>query len=129
MPVGHDDIYSETVAVPLIIAGPEIPAARVTSAVSNMDIGVALARLAGAEFSNPVDGEDLLRIAERSTSWLNRLFGSSPRRPLLIVGNPEYTRSVGLIDGSNWYIRNFDQVYRNAWVEMPAPASAKPTTA
>ena len=128
LPVGHADIYRETVAVPLIIAGPGIPTGRVPAAVSTMDIGVALTKLAGAKFSNPVDGQDLLAIADRSMSWLNRLFSSGEKRPLIITGNPVYTRSVALIDGSQWYIRNFDYVYRNVWVEIPAPDSNKPST-
>jgi arylsulfatase A-like enzyme len=126
-PVNHSDIYRETVRVPLIIAGPGIPTRRVTERVSSMDLPVALARLAGASLHNALDGIDLLRTADDDRSWFSRLFSQRIERPFLVVGGPTYTRSIALVKGSQWYIKNFDKAYRYARIQNPAPAAAKPS--
>jgi len=127
--VGHADIYRETVAVPMILGGPGIPSRRVAAPVSTMDVGVTLAALAGARFGNAVDGQDLLATGERGSSWLQRLLGQEPKRSLAVTGAPSYTRSVALVDEDHWYIKNFDHVYRYAWIQSPAPAESGPGTA
>jgi arylsulfatase A-like enzyme len=126
--VGHADIYRETVAVPLILAGPGISVGRVTTAVSNMDVAVTLARLAGATFSNPVDGRDLFTVAEDNASWLHRMFNKAPPRSFIVVGSPAYTRSIALIEGQEWYIKNFDRFYRDGWIETPVPEKEPDTS-
>ncbi|HEV2722163.1 MAG TPA: sulfatase [Thermoanaerobaculia bacterium] len=123
--VGHADIYRETVRVPLILSGPELPrGVRVKTAVSTMDVPVFLARLGGARFVTAVDGHDLGPLIERSASWLPQLFSSAPKRLFLITGAPAYTRSIALIDGSSWYIKNFDYTYPQAWIDTPAAQEA-----
>jgi hypothetical protein len=119
--VGHADIYRETVHVPLIVAGPSIPpGVRVKAAVSTMDIPVLLAGLGGARMANPVDGRDPRPLIERSASWLHQIFSSEPPRRFLVTGAPAYTRSLALIDGSSWFIKNLDFVYRTGWIQTPA---------
>jgi len=34
-----------------------------------------------------------------------------------------------LVDEDHWYIKNFDHVYRYAWIQSPAPAESGPGTA
>lgn len=126
-PVGHADIYRETVRVPLIVAGPGTGAGRVTSMVSTLDIPIAIARLGGAQLRNAVDGVDLLRTAETDHSWLTRLFGGGGERSLLVTGTPTYTRSIALAKGSAWYIKNFDNAYRYSRVQRPAPSELRPS--
>ncbi len=59
---GHT-LHGELVRVPLVIAGPGVPAdARVDTPVSNRHIAPTLARLAGAEFGGAPDGMDLLGV-------------------------------------------------------------------
>lgn len=130
--VGHADIYRETVRVPLIIAGPGVPRTRVETAVSTMDVPLFLAHLGGARLDNVLDGQDLLPVIERSKSWLTQMLTRASKRGFLVTGAPAYTRSIGLIDGSRWYIKNFDYSYRQAWVETPvrpAAVTGKPVDA
>lgn len=127
VPVGHADLYRETVRVPLIVAGPGIDADHVRTRVSNMDIPIALARLGGASLKNKVDGTDLLKVADRDTSLFHRLLGGPTERTFIVFGGPLYTRSLALIQDNKWYIRNFDSAYRNAKISTPAPASGGPT--
>lgn len=126
LPVGHADIYRETARVPVIMAGPGIGAGRVETGVSTLDIPLTLARLAGTHLRNAVDGVDLLRTVETEKSWLSRLFSGDEERSFLVTGTPTYTRSIALVKGSMWYIKNFDQAYRYAHVQTPAPAEKKP---
>ncbi|MEA2163613.1 MAG: arylsulfatase [Thermoanaerobaculia bacterium] len=118
--VGHADIYRETVRVPLIIAGSGLPAARINTTVSTMDVPVTLAAFAGAQIQNTVDGLNLLDIVTDETSLLHRLFGIRSERPLVVLGAPTYSRSLGLVKGSSWYIKNFDYAYRYSHLETPA---------
>ncbi|HEV7487117.1 MAG TPA: sulfatase [Thermoanaerobaculia bacterium] len=125
--VGHADIYRETVRVPLIVAGPGVGAGRVTSMASTLDIPISIARLAGSRLRNAVDGVDLLHTAETEHSWMSRIFGSGEERSLLVTGTPTYTRSIALVKGSTWYIKNFDKAYRYSRVQSPAPAEHPPS--
>jgi arylsulfatase A-like enzyme len=127
-PVNHADIYRETVRVPLIIAGPGIKDGSVHRAVSTLDLPVALTRLAGAKLHNALDGIDLLQTAENETSLWSRIFGTKTERAFVVTGAPTYTRSVALVDGPNWYIKNFDKDYRYARIQTPAPSDAGPAT-
>lgn len=122
--VGHDDIYGETVNVPLVLAGPGIEPGRIASRVSTLDVPVTLARLAGTRLRNPVDGEDLLAAAEKETSLLGRIFGTKDERTFVVLGAPTYSRSMALLRGKDWFIRNFDQAYRYARVQVPAAGPA-----
>jgi hypothetical protein len=120
--LGHADIYRETVRVPLIITGPGIAKARVATPVSSMDIGVSLLELAGTRYTAGIDGIDLLATAARERNP----FARAPKpRPFLVVGNALYTQSVLLIEGSKWYIRNFDHLYRHVATTTPAPDAAE----
>jgi arylsulfatase A-like enzyme len=128
MPINHADIYRETVRVPLIIAGPGIEAGHVEQRVSSLDLPVSLARLAGTVLHNALDGIDLLRTARNDRSWLSRLFGKKDERTFVVTGPPTYTRSIALVKGSAWYIKNFDQAYRYARIQTPAPSEPGPVT-
>jgi len=127
VPVNHADIYRETVQVPLVMAGPGIESDRVAANVSQLDVPVALARLGGAELQNAVDGIDALRFAERETSWLHRLFGRrEEERAFVVTGAPAYSRSIVLVKGPKWFIKNFDSAYRYARIQTPAPSRGGP---
>lgn len=117
----HKDLYRETVRVPLILTGPGLPSGRVKTSVSTMDIGVSLLALARGRYMKPVDGIDLLPVAKRELSPLKKLLTSDAPRPLLVAGHSLYTHSLLLIDGSRWFIQNFDYLYREASVLSPAP--------
>lgn len=123
VPLGHNDIYSETVNVPLVIAGPGIENGTVDARVSTMDIPVTLAKLARTSLRNAVDGIDLMAVAEKEISLLGRVFGAKDERPFVVVGAPTYSRSLALIRGKDWFIENFDNAYRYARIESPAPAA------
>jgi arylsulfatase A-like enzyme len=128
--VGHADIYRETVRVPLMIAGAGFPRRLVAETVSTMDIAPTLARLGGARFAAAVSGRDLQPVIDRAASWWQRgwLASDAPRRLLTVTGAPQASRSVELIDGKLWFIKNFDSLYREAWVAAPAPPADRPTT-
>jgi arylsulfatase A-like enzyme len=127
-PVNHADIYRETVRVPLVMAGPGIQTGRVEQRVSLLDLPVSLARLAGASLHNSLDGVDLLRTVDDERSWFSKLFDKKKaERAFLIAGGPTYSRSIALVKGSEWYIKNFDQAYRYARIQTPAPAIAIPS--
>ena len=126
-PVNHADIYRETVRVPLIMAGPGIQTGRVERRVSSLDLPVSLARLGGTTLHNSLDGVDLLRTADNDRSWFSRIFSKEDDRAFVITGGPTLTRSIAMVKGAEWYIKNFDQAYRYARVQTPAPDSAKPS--
>jgi arylsulfatase A-like enzyme len=127
--VGHADIYRETVRVPLLIVGGEFPRRRVSETVSTMDIAPTLARLGGAKLAAGVKGIDLEPAIDRAAPFgLGWLAGSAPRRPLTVVGAPMSARSVELIEGKRWFIKNFDSMYRDAWIVTPAPLTDRPTS-
>jgi arylsulfatase A-like enzyme len=128
VPVGHADLYRETVRVPLVIAGPGIEPERVEARVSTLDIPVTLTRLARAKLRNALEGLDLFDIVSNETSWLHRLFGGGKERTFVISGTPIYTRSIALVQGETWYIKNFDNAYRMAKITTPAPATGVPMT-
>lgn len=111
---GHADIYRETLHVPLVLRGPGVPRRRVAGRVSLLDVPVALLRRAGAAFGGPVDGVDLPTAAG----------GAGPKRPLLVLGYPSYTRSLEVLEGSWSFIRNLDHFYRDVFVETPARVDA-----
>jgi arylsulfatase A-like enzyme len=112
---GHADIYRETVRVPLVVSGKGIPAVRIAHPVSSMDIGVSLLKWAGGSFATPVAGRNVL---PKSAGALDRVMykltrgGGEEERDLLVTGNPPFTRSIALVEGKYWLIRNLDFVYR-----------------
>lgn len=120
---GHADIYGETVYVPLIVFGSGIPKARVTEAVSTLDITPSIAAAAGVKLRGPLDGRDILpRRGDAMQSALYKIRGlPDTDRDFLVLGNPWYTRSVSLHSKSYVFIRNFDRVYRDV-SQSPVPA-------
>jgi arylsulfatase A-like enzyme len=125
---GHADIYRETVRVPLIMTGSAFPHRRVGETVSSMDIAPTLARLAGASLAPGISGRDLQPAIDRAAPLLGWLSGSAPRRVFTVQGAPLYTRSLELIEGKRWYIKNFDTLYREAWISTPAPPTGRPAS-
>jgi arylsulfatase A-like enzyme len=100
---GHADIYRETTRVPLILRAPGVSPGVKRGLVSSMDLGVTLLEFAGARYSNSVSGKSL------------HVKGGGQGRgeqELLILGYPNYTRSVGLLSQDWLFIRNLDQYYR-----------------
>jgi hypothetical protein len=109
---GHADMYRETHRVPLIVTGPGVPRARISTRVSSVDLPVTLAGLAGAAYSSEVDGVPF--------SWALHSPTSSDRqqdRPFLLLGYPSYTRSAQILQGSWSFIWNLDGVYERAYVQ------------
>jgi arylsulfatase A-like enzyme len=94
---GHVDFYRETVRVPLILFGDGIPAARRSDAVSLLDVAPTLLARVGLGFSGPVEGRNLLAPAQEADS-----------RALLVLGYPDYVRSLQLIEGRWAFILNRD---------------------
>jgi len=125
MPIGHADIYAETVRVPLLISGAGIPHRRIREMVSSTDVPVTLLQYAGGRFPDAVDGVDLSGAVRRA-SWGDLLQTSDSTRRLTVEGSPAYTRSVALVQGSQWFIKNFDYVYRTAWIATPVPKGNTP---
>lgn len=126
---GHADIYRETVDVPLIVFGAGIPSARVTETVSTLDIAPSIAAATGIKLRGPLDGRDILpRRGDALQSALYKIRGlPDSDREFLVLGNPWYTRSVSLHQGSYVFIRNFDRVYRDV-TQVPVetlPAAAR----
>jgi hypothetical protein len=115
LPYGHADIYTETVAVPLIVFGRSVPSTRVHEAVSLLDVAPAIAAAAGVKLRGPIDGKNILPpLDDTLATVLYKLRGlPDADRELLVVGNPWYTRSIALHHGSYVFIRNLDHVYRN----------------
>lgn len=115
LPVGHADIYGETVYVPLIVFGSGIPAARVAEPVSTLDIAPSIAAAAGVKMRGPLDGRDILpRRGDAIQAALYKLRGlPDSDREFLVLGNPWYTRSISLHSKSYVFIKNFDRVYRD----------------
>lgn len=120
--VGHVDLYRETVHVPLIMVGPGLPKERVAETVSTMDVAPTLARIGGATLDQRLDGVDLQAAIDRPR------MSSPPRRLLTVIGTPQLTRSIELVDGKRWFIKNFDAFYRSAWIATPAPSVDRPVT-
>ncbi|HYO75738.1 MAG TPA: hypothetical protein VE010_04690, partial [Thermoanaerobaculia bacterium] len=95
--------------------------------VSTMDVGVSLLKLAGGRYAKPVDGRDFTPLARRAEGLLTRWLPDDDERAFLITGNPWYSRSLLLVQGDQWYIRNFDHIYRTATVATPAPPAGTAT--
>lgn len=131
---GHADIYQETVKVPLIVAGPGIPSTRIRQLVSPMDIAPSLAALAGTRLLHATDGVNILPDGSviGKLSFALRGPEAARNRSILTVGNPWYARGIGLHSGDDYFIRNFDYLYREARVQKNPPAAErvmKPLTA
>ncbi|HXH37740.1 MAG TPA: sulfatase [Thermoanaerobaculia bacterium] len=113
LPQGHADIYRETVHVPLIFVGPHIPAGRSKVLVSTLDIAPSLLAAVGLKFAAKVDGQNIIPPDSLLHRFFNGLFSADEEtRDFLVTGNPSYTRSIELIHGRYWYIRNFDYLYK-----------------
>jgi hypothetical protein len=118
----HADIYDETARVPLLMAGPGIAQTKNNSIASTLDVAVTLLREVDASFSRPVDGRDLFA---GSRSLLGSFFEGKPApRDRMVVGNPHYTRSIGLSDGRYRFIRNLENVYKELRLSKPPAAAA-----
>ncbi len=107
---GHADIYAETVRVPLLMHGGALGAGAIPRPVSSMDIPVSILEQAGLTFSNRVSGRSLFDEGQ-------------DERDLLVLGYPNYTRSLGLIDYPLWFIRNLDHVYQFVGSESIVPSA------
>jgi len=100
----HADFYSETTLVPLIFHGRGIPENKtVNNYVSTMDIAVTLLGLANLTFDSPTGGINLMDLYIKNDYTGERKF--------LIIGNPNYERSLQLLGNPFDYILNFDYHY------------------
>ena len=97
---GHgQSLYEELVRVPLVIAGPGIPAARFPSPVSSIDLMPTLADLTGADASPHWQGTSLATALRQ---------GSTASGPIFAQGTNLFSRSEPLqmvVDGSQKFIR------------------------
>lgn len=119
---GHADVYRETVRVPLLVAGKDLPALRVARRVSSMDIGVSLLAWAGGRYAGEVAGRNVLPARDSALGRISYRLnkgGGGDERSFLVTGNPPYTRSIALLDGRRWFIRNLDRVYRSVRAGPP----------
>jgi arylsulfatase A-like enzyme len=116
---GHADIYRETVHVPLIFVGPDIPAGRSKRIVSIMDVAPSLLAAVGLKFDAKIDGQNIIPPDSLPRRVFPGLFNDDDAgvREFLITGNPGYTRSIELIQGRYWYIKNFDYLYKVSEVD------------
>lgn len=106
---GHADFYSENTFVPLIFHGYGVPRGRVKErVVSTMDIGATLLGRAGAAFGFTTEGLDLLTLLEKR--------GALPKRKFLLVGTPNFARSLQLLDYPFSFILNFDYHYKHWYI-------------
>jgi hypothetical protein len=116
LPSGHADIYVETIRVPLIVFGGGLPATRVGEPVTNLDITPSIAAAAGVRLRTKVAGHNILPprgdTVEKLLFRMRGLPSASTTGDFLILGNPWYTRSIGLLSGPHYFIANFDHVYR-----------------
>jgi arylsulfatase A-like enzyme len=122
-PSGHVDIYSETVRVPLIFAGRGVPVGRSASRAANIDVAPTLAHAANTSLRGTLDGRDVLPEPTLLSRLLQRFSSNDiqdDKRDLLVTGNPSYARSLGLIRGQYWYIRNLDYIYRRVYISPKA---------
>ncbi len=107
----HVDFYSETIFVPLIFHGFNIPKNKVVEEyVSTMDIGVTLLELANLNFEKSVDGVPLLDAKGKLAAFT--------RRDFLIMGNPMKVRSVQLLSFPYSYILNSDFFHKYWFVSL-----------
>lgn len=107
---GHTDMYLETVKVPLVFVGKNIPKQKIVENVSSMDTPVSILNLVGLKFGNEVQGINL--------------FGKKDKhRELLTVGYPGYALSAGMIQGDSWYIENMDYIFKFMFFPEAAKSS------
>ena len=124
---GHADIYRETVRVPLILHGPDLGPGQIDRTVSSMDIAVTLLQQVGAAFSQPVSGRSLLESSGAAPGYVSTA-SAHDERPLLVLGYASYTRSLGLVRGPLWFIKNLDNVYRAMFIEPLTDTTVEPRT-
>jgi hypothetical protein len=118
---GHADIYQETIRVPLILYGPGVPRQHVPDAVSSMDLAPTLLDRAGLHFTAPTDGRSLEPVLKGEAV--------DPERPLLVLGYPMYARSVAVRQGSSYFLRNLEWVYRDVTIEPDRMGDGTPAGA
>lgn len=105
----HADFYSETTFVPLIFQGCGIPRNKVTGEyISTMDIAPTLLGMINLSFNSPGEGSDLLKAGDKPGSHKNRNF--------LIIGYPDYTRSIQLLKYPYTFILNYDSHFKNLFI-------------
>lgn len=116
---GHFDLYRETVRVPLFFHGARIVPGVVETAVSSMDTPVSILAAARLSFSGAVAGRNNLVTLGSSS----RPAGAE-KRPFLVLGYPNFTRSLVAIRDHFWYVRNLDFLYKRLLVEKSVPNAA-----
>jgi hypothetical protein len=116
---GHFDLYRETVRIPLFFRGPRVAPGVVETAVSSMDTPVSLLAAAGLSFSGAVVGRDN-HVASPGSNAPAR----DEKRTLLVVGYPNFTRSLVAIRDHFWYVRNLDFLYKRLLVERNVHVTA-----
>lgn len=116
---GHFDLYRETVRVPLFFHGARIAPGVVETPVSSMDTPVSILAAAGLGFSGPVVGRNNLAASESAS----RRAGDA-KRAFLVLGYPNFTRSLVAIRDHFWYVRNLDFLYKRLLVERDVPNAA-----
>lgn len=94
---GHS-FYEEVVGVPLIVAGPGIPAARVTAPVSLVDVYATVRRLAGLQPDAGADGIDLFAAAGSAHA------AARPERELALFGTLYGPTKAGIVTASRKWI-------------------------
>ncbi len=75
IPNGKQQPYEESIRVPLLIRGPEVPRGEVRDQLAaNVDLAPTIAAFAGAEPGHPVDGESLIPTIDRpgAAEWGGR---------------------------------------------------------
>jgi arylsulfatase A-like enzyme len=86
--IGHErSLYRELLSIPLVVAGPSIPAGRRTQAAGLVDIVPTVLSLAGLPSVADVEGRDL--FAETSPTW-PRFSELSWQLPLSSITTDEY---------------------------------------
>ena len=120
---GHFDLYRETVRVPLIFRGAGIAKGTVARTTSSMDIPVSILARLGLRFSNSVVGRDAIAGSGRGG---REAWAGHTDRPLLVIGYPNYTRSLAVVRDDLWYIRNLDFQYRYLFTGDAVTSSARP---
>ena len=68
-PTGKEAPYEESIRVPLVIAGPGVPAGTLRQDVLNIDLPATIAEIAQATPTGPVDGRSLVPLFSGSPAW------------------------------------------------------------
>jgi len=79
-----------------------------------MDVAPSLLAAVDLKFDARIDGQNIIPPDSLLRRVFHGLFNDDDAgvREFLITGNPSYTRSIELIQGRYWYIKNFDYLYK-----------------